>query len=79
MKALARFAQAYPTLRLFDSTMGRHKDRQQARDEWIFILFVQHLLECKSETTGRPLKVNTIISYVSLVKGFGAQVRLRPH
>ena len=70
MNALARFAQAYPTLRLFDSTLGRNKERQQARNEWIFILFVQFLLERKSEATGKALRVNTIVSYVSLVKGF---------
>ena len=70
LRALARFAMAFPCLRLFDNTLGRDAVRQRVRNEWIFILFIQHLLETKSEKTGKPLRVNTIVSYVSLTKGF---------
>ena len=67
---MGRFAQAYPTLRLFDSTLGKDGERQKIRNEWTFILFIEYLLHAPSTKTGKPVRVNTIVSYVSLVKGF---------
>ena len=70
MRALGRFAQAYPALRLFDSTLGKDGDRQKIRNEWTFILFIEYLLHAPSAKTGKPVRINTIVSHVSLVKGF---------
>ena len=45
LRALARFADAYPALKMFESTLGRNGDRQKVRNEWIFILFIEHMLQ----------------------------------
>ena len=70
VRALARFADAYPSLKMFESTLGRNGDKQKVRNEWIFILFIEHMLQTPSEKTGKPVRVNTMVSYVSLVKGY---------
>ena len=70
LNALARFAQAYPSLRMFDHTLGRDAAKQKIRNEWTFILFIEFLMREPSKKTGKPVRVNTIVSYVSLAKGF---------
>lgn len=70
VRALARFAEACPERELFRRPAFKGDLDVQAYNEWTFILFAWFLFREPSPTTGKPLKVKSVKSYVSLLKGY---------
>ena len=72
LRAFARFAAATPTRALFHTpaSVGWNEHEIRAWNEWSLILFATHLSISPSKKTGRPIKAESVSSYVSMVKGF---------
>ena len=70
LRALARFAVACPDRELFWRPQVKGDLDVQAYNEWTLILLARFLLREPSPTTGKPLTVKTVRSYLGLLKGF---------
>ena len=70
LNALARFAAACPARTLFLMPTLIGDVRVSAHNEWTLILFAWYLLTIPSPTTGKPVALETVKTYVSLAKGF---------
>ena len=70
LSLLARFADSCPERDLFVRPLFRGDIEASAHNEWTLILIVWFAVTEPSPTTGKPLAVDSIRSYVSLLKGY---------
>lgn len=70
LAALARFAEACPERILFKRPAFLGDQAAAAYNEWTLILLAWFLISEPSPTTGKPLKVKSVRSYISLLKGY---------
>jgi hypothetical protein len=68
--ALARFSAACPDRELFRRPRFHGDLEMSAYNEWTLMLFAWFLVSEPSPATGRPVKVETVRTYVSLLKGY---------
>ena len=69
LKHFARFAAECPERTLFRRPRALGDMEASAWNEWTLILFAVYLRTRISDTTGRPVAVRTVSTYVSLAKG----------
>ena len=70
IRKFARFAQHVESRVLFQMSAVTGDRGAAIHNEWTLVLFVEWLLKAISEKTGKPVKVSTIETYVSLLKGY---------
>ena len=70
IRKFARFAQHVESRKLFQMSAVTGDRGAAIHNEWTLVLFVEWLLKAISEKTGKPVKVSTIETYVSLLKGY---------
>lgn len=70
LAALARFAESCPERELFRQPAFHGDITASAHNEWTFILFVWYMLTTPSQVTGKPVALDTVRTYVSLLKGY---------
>lgn len=70
IKAFARFSAACPHRELFKTPRSLGDRQASAWNEWTFVLFATYLSTTPSLKTKRPVSVNTIETYISLLKGY---------
>ena len=70
IRKFARFAQHVEARVLFQMSAVTGDRGAAVHNEWTLVLFVEWLLRAISEKTGKPVKVSTIETYVSLLKGY---------
>lgn len=70
LAAFGRFAAACPSRELFRRPAFRGDLSVSAHNEWTMILFAWFLVSEPSPKTGRPIKAQSMRSYISLVKNY---------
>lgn len=70
LNKLAEFAEACPDRVLFVSPKFSGDLEAAAHNEWTLILLVWYMVQVESQSTGKTVKVKTIQSYISLLKGY---------
>ena len=70
LHALGRFSDACPQRELFLQPAFHGDLSANAHNEWTLILLAWFLLTEPSPTTGKPLRVKSVRSYISLLKGY---------
>ena len=70
LRKFAKFSRYVPSRQLFVVSRFTGDRAASAHNEWTLILFVEWLIKDISEKTGKPVKVSTVESYLSLLKGY---------
>ena len=70
IRKFAKFSRYVPSRQLFVVSRFTGDRAASAHNEWTLILFVEWLIKDTSEKTGKPVKVSTVESYLSLLKGY---------